>query len=130
MSKLGCVCGHVIRDQTDNLPYKGLIIRDKHYDRDFDVVLDEIAAFMQAVQQGKRHEWLATRFSENYANLKLDDTSVISSLWSAFVVKYTLDIYQCENCGRVHIEGKNNYFHSFKPDKADSQGVLDVEPKT
>lgn len=30
MSKLGCVCGHVIRDQTDNLPYKGFILRDKH----------------------------------------------------------------------------------------------------
>ena len=29
MSKLGCICGHVIRDQTDYIPYKASFIPDK-----------------------------------------------------------------------------------------------------
>lgn len=32
MSKLGCTCGHIIRDQTDRLPYKARFLRD--YDTD------------------------------------------------------------------------------------------------
>jgi len=28
MSKLGCVCGHVIVDQTDQIPYKASFITD------------------------------------------------------------------------------------------------------
>lgn len=29
MSKLGCTCGHVIRDNTDYLPHKASFIPDK-----------------------------------------------------------------------------------------------------
>jgi hypothetical protein len=29
MSKLRCTCGHVIRDQTDNLPYKAYFVPDE-----------------------------------------------------------------------------------------------------
>ena len=49
MSKLGCVCGHVIRDQTDDIAYKARFVRDQDYEG-FYAYAGDIAAFIAATQ--------------------------------------------------------------------------------
>ena len=126
MSRLGCVCGHSIPDHTDNLSYKGYIIRDKHFE-DLHIALDDMAAYSVAERDGKGQEWLIARIEEAYAQRQPNIAHVISTIWLRFFVKRKRDIYQCECCGRIWIQGENNHFFSFVPEKSDSQGVLDIK---
>jgi hypothetical protein len=128
MSKLGCACGNVIYDQTDDLPYKGKIIRDKHSGAEFEEMVGVVASYVQAAREGKSQDWLMRR-DEEYAKLGLDDTSIIYDLISLFFLDNSLDIYQCDECGRIHIQKENNRFISFKPEPTDAQGLLNVEEK-
>jgi hypothetical protein len=129
MSKLGCVCGHIIRDQADNLPYKGTLIPDQNFNVYYDEILETVGAFVKAVRNDTDKEWITQHFGTEYAALTLDDTSIISDLLAKFFVDFSLTIFQCENCGRIHIEGENHFFHSFAPDDTESRDVLEGKPK-
>ena len=65
MSKLGCICGHVIRDQTDFIPYKARFIRDQD-DESYHAYIDDIAAFIDAIKANKRDQWIRNYFSGSY----------------------------------------------------------------
>lgn len=131
MSKLGCPCGYTISDNTDNLPYKGLIIRDQDYESVFDSMSEDIAAFIRALLEGKRQEWLGERYSQDYAGLNLEDSEVVHDLITGYLLRRGLDIYQCERCGRIHIEDRKNknHFFPFSADLENATGVLSVDSK-
>jgi hypothetical protein len=118
MSRLGCLCGNIIRDQTDFLPYKGKILRDQHTDQFHDIVAQEIASFIAAISEGKRNKWIEEHFSHQYP-LNIDNVGIIHDIVVRhFINQYILDIYQCENCGRIWIQESptSNQFRSFYPD--------------
>src|SRR5262245_40849344 len=66
MSKLCWSCGHVIRDQTDNLPYKGHVLRDFDTEAVYDAVERECEALIAAVVAGDRESWLRRHFLQCY----------------------------------------------------------------
>lgn len=69
-------------------PTKGLSCATSTNDKEFDALLDEIAAFMYAAQTRKTHEWLADRFDEEYAAGHSDNAAaVVSRLWSDFMIE-------------------------------------------
>lgn len=115
MSKLGCVCGHVIRDQTDDIPYKARFIRDQDYEG-FYAYTDDIAAFIAAIEAGQRTEWIRRYFSNSYP-ADLPNASIVSDIVSRYEVDYEGRLYQCENCGRIRIQVQDkNLFVSFAPE--------------
>jgi|SRR6266508_477093 hypothetical protein len=130
MSKLGCLCGAVIYDQTDNLPYKGKILRDQHTEQFYDEMLVRVNAFVAAIREGRREEWLASQMSA-LNPIRLSDDEIIHDLIFAFFLRYSLDIYQCETCGRIWIQEHptSNHFRSFTPD-ATWEGTLAAESQT
>lgn len=51
MSKLVCRCGHIIVDQTDDLPYKAALLREQHEEvffSDASLLADELLAAASA----------------------------------------------------------------------------------
>ena len=44
MAKIGCRCGHIISDSSDNLPYKAALLPDEDGDRFFEMSDDIVAA--------------------------------------------------------------------------------------
>ena len=48
MSKMGCACGHVIRDQTDDLPYKATVLPDQRLYSFFEWVTEETQSYVGA----------------------------------------------------------------------------------
>ncbi|MGE0882695.1 MAG: hypothetical protein AB7P14_04070 [Blastocatellales bacterium] len=129
MSKLGCNCGGVIYDQTDNLPYKGMIIRDQHTDV-VDNVVNNIASYLEARLSGNGQQWVNDHFGYADADLELDDSSIIYDLMTLmFSPGIALDIYQCEQCQRILIENRNrqNTFISFLPEENDAADILKVK---
>ena len=115
MSKLSCICGHTIVDQTDNLAYKADFIRNQDLDK-IDKRTDDIASFIDAVKNGNRDQWLNSYFgSDTYKTIS--DSSVVFDIISRHTLNYESTIYLCEKCGRIKVQvGNTNNFISFTPD--------------
>jgi hypothetical protein len=115
MSKLGCVCGHVIRDQTDDIAYKARFVRDQDYEG-FYAYAGDIAAFIAATQAGQRSQWIRQYFSDSYPT-DIPDASIVNDIVGKYELEFEGDLYQCENCGRVKIQVQDkNLFTSFVPE--------------
>ena len=120
MASLRCRCGHVIRDQADNLPYKGRIVRDQDQDRFLGEVSHDIAEFVTALVEGTAQPWLANHFfaTDAYPGETGPEGVIHDLLAGAFLLSYSLTTYQCEQCGRVWIQEQpgSPAFRSFAPD--------------
>jgi hypothetical protein len=134
MSRIGCLCGATIHDTLFPNPDKGMIIRDQEEDALFTCQAQQIAQFVTAVAAGKREEWIAERFTPQYQQLGLSDEDIVHDLLTSCFFDYTLDMLQCEHCGRLRIQeahGVNSY-HSFHPDDMgkDVRALLHEEHRT
>ena len=78
MSKIGCTCGHVIRDQSDALPYKAELTLDIDV-MDGDQSIDtEIQSYIEAVKAGAVSAWLSARgASQSYLDLELQHGQIL-----------------------------------------------------
>jgi hypothetical protein len=115
MSKLGCICGHVIVDQTDNISYKAKFLRDQDLDS-YTNYLDDVGSFLKAIKNGTREKWISEYFSPTYP-VDISDSSIIFDIIARHAVEYEGDLYQCENCGRIKVQVQNkNLIASFVPE--------------
>jgi hypothetical protein len=57
VSKFSCTCGHVIRDQTDYLPYKGQVLKDQDHEAFFASTADALVEYLAGVRSGDLTEW-------------------------------------------------------------------------
>lgn len=121
MSKMRCLCGHTIVDQTVPLLYKAEFIADADFegysDRFFTFVADLVKAREQDV-------FLSNNFGENYPR-DLDVSSIVSDDLVGLRVVYGHTMYECENCGRLWIQPdpEKNRFVSYVPEE-ETRGVL------
>ena len=123
MSKLGCRCGHVISDQTDNIPYKGCILPDVHSEDFFGWIADKLQSYVKAAKAGRTDVWLLEQgFRQEYLDLNLNDGEVLHDYIDTRFVTLTRSMYECEACGRVHIEtSEDNHFTSRRSALMDRQ---------
>jgi hypothetical protein len=125
MGKLGCICGNLINDQADNLPYKGYILPDKELDNASNILTDAIDSLAEATKQDKRLDWIKERFTVPPYPINLIDSSMIHDIISRFLVAKKQTLYECENCGRIAIQiGQTNQFKFYKPETDNSKGIL------
>ena len=129
MSKLGCACGHTIRDQTDHLPYKGRVLPELHCDDFFDWMAEEAQSYVVASREGQTPKWLLDRgYTQDYIDLKLSDSEVLHDHIHTRFLKLKRDMYECSNCGRIHLEKNEiNHFVSYTPDNQKRNAILSAE---
>ncbi len=128
--KIKCRCGHIIVDQTDNLPYKGMIIRDKHWEAFHGWISDQVADFIRVAKEGKRKEWITEYYRGE--NLDLSDDSIVSDIITRACRSCCLEIYQCERCGRLYISPTTasevtSPYKIFIPDQKEFEMILNVK---
>ncbi len=130
MSKLGCTCGHTIRDQTDHSPYKGHVLPDIHHDAFFDWIAEETLSYMAAARNGQTQAWLLDRgYTQGYIDLNLSDADVLHDRIHTRFLKFKRDMYECNKCGRIHVETReDNHFVSFGPDNQKLNAILTAGP--
>ncbi len=122
--KFGCRCGNVIVDGSDLLPYKASVTPDKIYISTMEAQARDISRLIEACLQGQRAAFLKERFTPDYPK-DLDNESVIFDLMLS--AQQTLDLYQCDVCGRLHLDDRRNprAILSFVPEH-EIRDVLDV----
>lgn len=117
MSWLFCECGHVISDHSLGLDYKAELISDKDFVGFFDLLTDELQGYITAAQAGGAEKWLLSKgFSKDYVSLGLDHGNVLHDYLYAKFLDLKKNVYECVQCGRLHIERENNNFLSFSPE--------------
>jgi hypothetical protein len=92
--KIACVCGATIRDNTDNLPWKGHLIPDQEWFG----VFDAIDRIIDETKSGLLRE------EASYIHLR-------NALSNA-----SKPVYQCGNCGRIFIYGREDPAHIYRPE--------------
>jgi hypothetical protein len=123
MSKIGCTCGHVIRDNTDFLPYKTYIREDEDTEKPIELLATVLARFWEAREQQRESAFIRDLFisrgeavsgAEWYVEYLKGKPlpEVLFSLILPFWNHYDRVIYECEECGRlwVEVEEKANEF--------------------
>lgn len=138
MSKLFCLCGHTIRDQTDCLPYMARILPDEDTEKPIDLFAQAVTGLLDAHAQGPEQvRAFLIRFhvehgdSPNAAAHWVDAfipsnsslESLVSTLLFPYWTRYQRILYECENCGRVWIQVEGNHFVPYAPE-SDRRGVL------
>lgn len=126
MSKLGCICGHTIHDQTTDLPYKASLLRDPAQSSFFDWLIEETESYVSAVQNGEVEAWLLEKgYGPDYVSLKLSHGNILHDHIHAQYDLNKRDLYQCINCGRVLIEtSEPDKFASYSPDDRSKKDLL------
>src|SRR5579862_8660922 len=102
MPKVMCDCQSVIRDTTDNLPYKARFIPDQNAGPFLETVTQALAEFVDLSMQGRREEWIAKCFQQGYPR-DLPNEEVIGDYLSGRLAANSVLTYQCEGCGRLLI---------------------------
>lgn len=129
-----CLCGNIIVDQTDNLPYKGEFFADQDYDAYYGSLIDFLTAFITARESGKEEEFIEEHFTSAYPkNVKLLD--IINDTIAASSAAFNHTMYECEVCGRIWMQtiARNNVFVPYFPE-TEYRGILrgrdTMEPTT
>lgn len=116
MSKLLCECGHVIHDHELGLDYKARLISDQKFEVFFDWITSEIQKYVVAAQEGKTEQWMLNNgFTKGYVDLGLDHGNVLHDYLYREFLDQKKDVYECTQCGRLHVERENNKFLSYLP---------------
>lgn len=119
-----CNCGHLIVDQTDDLPYKARVSRDKLEWNGQQAFAQTAAAYLDACLKGQRELWLQERYGGSIA---LTDEQVFLDLLSS-VNEHYLGLYQCPKCSRLWLQNRHDLsgFLGFAPEDGKT-GALDVD---
>jgi hypothetical protein len=101
--KIGCICGNVLRDQTDYIPYKAHFVADQDY--------EDLLVGIEQQLAGILMQGLSTPTATNQTKL------LGRVLWDA-MRSYTRTMYQCTNCGRLCLDDPDDLreLQWFKPE--------------
>jgi hypothetical protein len=125
MGKIGCNCGNIIVDQSNNLSYKGAIIPDISQDDIFDMLNELTSTLAEAISNNQKEEWMKAHGLTSPYPADVTESSLINNLFFNYYFNKVKDIFQCENCGRILIQkAKSSHYIFFKPDSEDWKDIL------
>jgi hypothetical protein len=126
MSKLGCECGAVLSDvsQEDSERYWGIIMPSGElYDAE-EKASQDIALFMGAYSKGEGNDWLIKYFGDQYP-LDMNLSSFISDILVVHFNRSGLAYGRCKKCKSILIqnEKESSNYNRYQPMKAASKGI-------
>jgi hypothetical protein len=124
MSKLRCTCGHIIRDQTDCIPYKALRYADEDTPVYFEAI-ETIADLVQAYEHEATERPPHPQPEQQKHDKRKGLTRQITRILGHYHIGHFRVLFECENCGRLwlQVNPRENTVVSYLPE-SDTRGVL------
>jgi hypothetical protein len=126
--KFACACGHVIRDQTDSLPYKARLIPDADDEALWDGIEACAARYAAALRDASAFAAWRREVYPHRDVPGLTPESVLSDCCTGLFVRYSRVVYQCEGCARLWVRTSDDRspfgFLPFRSEDVDGHGVL------
>jgi hypothetical protein len=125
MAKIQCFCGHIIADQTDNLPDKARYFADQDYHISFEKFIDYCAELIKAREEGRQKEFISHLFGEDYPQEGLDVSDFINDHLAGMLAVFGHFMHECAQCGRLWIQPDTfeNKYVTYLPE-GETRGVL------
>lgn len=101
--KFDCTCSATIIDQTDDLPHKARLIPDQNWSATFEAIDAEVIAPLAA-----------GRITEDAA----------AHLVRTIVLRSTRLMYQCRECGRLHLDDCRKQLQRYAPEGDGARDIL------
>ncbi len=130
MLRWRALCGGTISNTLCPCPTEGWILRDQDQEPYYEGTSKDIAAFFTAIQAGRRNDWIAKYFSQQYPN-DVSDEGIVYDIIAHHKRQLVLSVAECEQCGRLWVQrepGVNEY-RSYSPDESGYAAVLQVWKK-
>lgn len=125
MAKIGCPCGGVVRDQLFPNPIKARFVQDQDFDNRSGPIAQALAGYMEAVRKGEAKAFLASiGFQPEYLRLDLPHASVIDDIIREFEIPTEREMFECETCGGLLVEGTPGYFRYYTPEDGKPVGIF------
>jgi hypothetical protein len=131
MSEFACRCGHVIRDNTDYIPYKAEYFANQDWEAVWGALIDDI---VQAVRTG----WsgLLTQMEQERSQGFPYDRTVETYVADFVIARKHLgrEMYECQQCGRLwlvpdpHGGGFVSDLISYRPETETRDVLTGVAP--
>ncbi|MEL6107604.1 MAG: hypothetical protein AAFU85_16310 [Planctomycetota bacterium] len=117
MPKFGCRCGHIISLVAVPSPHEAHLIFDPEFDALCKRRTTAIDAFLAAVRDGKRDEWIAEFYGR--PPFGISDGTIIDDIITR-EDEFSLLVVVCPKCGRLYRQRKRgeNEYDSFVPEPA------------
>ena len=130
MSKIKCVCGNIIVDQTDNLPYKAQFFADEDYEASYEKFIAFCVRLIQAKDEDKLSDFIKQEFGEKYPVEQLSLEDFISDSLTGMRATFGHTMYECEVCGRLWVQYNTHKdtFASYMPE-GDLRGILSSDKR-
>ena len=124
MSKLGCTCGHTIRDNTDSIPYKALCYSDEDTPVYFEAI-ETIADLLQARENPTAEQSFPPQPEQQKRKERMSLGHEITRILVYYHGGHRRDVFECENCGRLwlQVNPRENTYVSYLPE-GQTRGVL------
>jgi hypothetical protein len=102
--KIGCLCGGVIIDQTDDLPQKGHLIPDQEWFATYDAIDDDVINPLAEGSLEKERAYMVARL---------------------IIGRSARLMWQCVDCGRLYIDDRQGKLQCYVPeDEKTSREIL------
>lgn len=123
-----CPCGNIIVNNGAPSHQHGHVMRDQDSATSSETAAEEVAGFIQAIVNGRRREWVEQFYGQ--IGFDLHDQNVVVDILSRRQQEATLQLYQCDGCGRLSLERAPNcyMFRTFKPEQEGWTGALASRP--
>ena len=121
MSKFRCKCGNIIRDQTDDLPYKAVFLVDQDWEASFGKMIQALVKFIRDRDEGKEHELFDAKLYAKGSEVE----GFITDTVTRFLTPSEHLLYECEVCGRLWVQPDThqNWYVPYSPETG-TRGVL------
>jgi len=128
MSKLVCPCGNVISDSHYPSSTEGLILRQQDQEPFQNALAKDVAAFMQADQEGRRAEWIQHNMTPPVST-DASDEEIVDEIYFKLHAETGLSVCECSECGRLHVQRKTfeNVYLAYAPDQRGYHAVLTTD---
>jgi hypothetical protein len=134
LSRIGCICGHTIDDNTDSLPYKASFIPDEDNQLPYRLLAKSVVGLLNAREQGTQREYLdafLTRLGwvrplqwiENLLDEEDLEKILDGMVFTVWMGLYERTLYECDDCGRLWVEVDDQHYASYLPE-GDERSVL------
>ena len=103
MGKFPCHCGYVISDSSSPCPFSGELRWEHETDYITEKSIETVKDFLQAVENGKRDEWIRKYFFDIYP-LDLDIAEIIDDIYTDVSNEKGRRVYKCPECERIYLQ--------------------------
>ena len=121
-----CTCGHLIIDQTDDLPYKGEVFPDRGRERLWDAVASDVEEVVALAGPKERAEWVRKRFGLAHP-ADLSVAEIVTDCIHARRLGVSRTAFECQECGTLWIQTSptSQRFQGYSPHEGNARGILD-----